>query len=130
MLKVLCIALHLCTTISGSPYTIDGDTISFDSVHVRIFGLDAEETYETHGMEARLGLFRLVQVSDVTCNLTGERSHERYIGRCYNKDGDIAAQMIAQGLALDCPRYSGGVYRKYETEWARLKLAAKSYCWR
>jgi endonuclease YncB( thermonuclease family) len=41
---------------------------------------------------------------------------------------DIARVLITQGFALDCARYSGGRYRKYEPVGIRDRLAQKPYC--
>jgi endonuclease YncB( thermonuclease family) len=41
---------------------------------------------------------------------------------------DIGASVIAAGLALDCPRYSGGRYAEYEIEGAAAKIKLPKYC--
>jgi hypothetical protein len=47
---------------------------------------------------------------------------------CYLDDGtDIGAAIITEGLARDCPRYSGGRYEVYETEKSRT-LPLPGYC--
>jgi endonuclease YncB( thermonuclease family) len=44
----------------------------------------------------------------VYCDLTGEKTYDRYVGVCYTDSKDIGAAVIAAGHALDCCRYSGG----------------------
>ena len=127
MFKGICIALHLCSTISGHGYAIDGDTIVVEGYHVRISGLDAEELNEPHGLEAKYAMIRLLH-GTIRCELTGDRSYNRYVGTCFNDSGDLASQMAANGAALDCARYSGGKYRQYEPSNIRLKLVQKPYC--
>jgi hypothetical protein len=35
---------------------------------------------------------------------------------------------VQEGHALDCARYSGGRYRKFETRAARSKINRANYC--
>lgn len=127
MLKSLCFALRICSALSGHAYALDGDTIEISGYHIRIAGLDAEELNEPHGLEAKSAMISLLH-GVIKCNLGGLRSHGRFVGTCYNDSGDIAAQMIAGGAALDCARYSGGKYRQYEPAGIRQKLIQKTYC--
>lgn len=128
MLKMLCISLHLCSTLSGEAIIIDGDTISVERIHVRIQGIDAEELYEKHGKYARDGMNILLRDAKVTCHLNGERSYNRYIGTCYVEGHDVAQDMVTFGYALDCAHYSNGRYRQYEPGNIRLYLSQKPYC--
>ena len=64
----------------------------------------------------------------MTCRLNGEKSYDRYIGICYVGEYDLAASVIATGNALDCARYSGGRYRKFETPDARRFIQQAPYC--
>jgi micrococcal nuclease len=119
--------------IHGVPRVLDGDTIIVSGLHVRLNGIDAEEVSnppEPHGVAARAGMQSIVGIgAPVRCVLNGNRSHERYIGTCFNMRGrDIAAELIRMGLALDCARYSGGRYRFLEPAGARLRLRQKPYC--
>jgi micrococcal nuclease len=119
--------------IQGVPRVLDGDTIVVSGLHVRLNGLDAEEVSnppEPHGAAAQAGMQSIVGIgAPVRCVLNGDRSHERYIGTCFNMRGqDIAAELIRLGLALDCARYSGGRYRFLEPAGARLLLRQKPYC--
>ena len=44
--------------------------------------------------------------SELTCRLTGERTHRREVGYCVTADGvDIGQAIIAAGAALACPRF-------------------------
>jgi endonuclease YncB( thermonuclease family) len=128
MLKSLCIALHLCSTVSGHARVIDGDTIVVEGIHVRIFGLDAEELNESFGKIAKGYMEYLTRNQEVACKLTGDRSYDRYIGVCAISGSDLAKNMVAAGMALDCARYSGGRYRQYELPKAREFLIQKGYC--
>jgi micrococcal nuclease len=58
----------------------------------------------------------LVQGRTLRCQLNGERTYDRCVGVCYLDGNDIAAEMVAAGLARDCPRFSGGRYRDIEAQ--------------
>ena len=52
--------------------------------------------------------------------LTGDKTHDRWVGTCYtSSDEDIGVLAIQAGQARDCPRYSGGKYRQFETQESR-----------
>ncbi|WP_238547767.1 thermonuclease family protein [Meridianimarinicoccus roseus] len=104
------------------------DTIEVRGVPVRLNGLDGPETSTRAGRNARNFMVRLVRGKTVTCQLTGARTYDRWVGTCYLDGTDIAAIAVANGHALDCARYSGGRYRQYETPAARSRLARARYC--
>jgi len=41
------------------------------------------------------------------------KMNERFIAVCYLDERDLGATIIANELALDCPRYSGGQFAEY-----------------
>jgi micrococcal nuclease len=114
----------------GVPRIIDGDTVAVNGITVRLNGIDAEEMGEPHGAAARAALQAAVGIgSPISCVLDGSRTHGREVGVCRNARGDdIAAVVIAQGLALDCAHYSRGRYRRLEPGGARRVLIQKPYC--
>lgn len=120
----------LCAVLQGSPYVVDGDTLRFVSQSVRLFGLDAEERNEPNGPIAAAGLRRIVaSTAYIRCVPTGATTYRRVVAQCYTAEGqDVAALMVSQGLALDCPRYSRGAYSQYEPKGVRGRLAPKAYC--
>ena len=103
----------------------DGDTVEVGGVAVRLNGLHAPELDEAGGPEAAAFMVELVMGQDVTCDLTGERSHDRLIGVCFLDGRDIAAELIAAGLGRDCARYSGG---RYATIDRRPDMPLPDYC--
>ncbi|WP_254683734.1 thermonuclease family protein [Ruegeria sp. AD91A] len=115
-------------TIEGKARAIDGDTILVAGVKVRLNGVDAMELGTQAGQQAKAATSKIVHRKNVTCELNGERSYDRMIGVCYANSEDVAAVLIANGYALDCARYSGGRYKKYETRAARSRLAQANYC--
>ena len=50
------------------------------------------------------------------CELNGERTHDRCVGVCYLNGEDVGEAMVRQGLARDCPRFSGGRYVEAEVQ--------------
>ena len=125
-----CSAFLLCSMVQGQPTVIDGDTLRFGRETVRIFGIDAEERNETNGPRAKEALQRLVTESGyVRCQPTGDTTHGRSVARCYVSIGhDVAAILVSWGVVLDCARYSGGVYRRFEPAGVRSRLTQKPYC--
>jgi endonuclease YncB( thermonuclease family) len=61
-------------------------------------------------------MVELVEGRTLRCELNGERTGDRCVGVCYLEGADIAAKMVAAGLARDCPRFSGGRYREAELQ--------------
>lgn len=111
-------------SLAGPAYTIDGDTISINYVHIRLYGIDAEELSEPNGLAAKQHMEQLTRGRIVTCTPTGERSYDRLVAVC----GDLNERMVADGMALDCARYSHGLYRRLEPVGVRSRLIQKGYC--
>ncbi len=128
MLKSVCVALRLCAAMSGNAIVTDGDTIRVDGVAIRLWGLDCEELAEPHGRAAADAMREITNGATVKCELTGAKSYDRMVGTCYANGNDVAELMVRRGLCLDCARYSGGAYRKFEPADARTRLIQKPYC--
>ena len=123
----------------------DGDTIEVAVVPVRLWGIHAPERNEPGGLVASRVMMALVGQHHVRCQLTGEESYDRAIGRCWiasnpllitqpeNAPGpddiyDLAGIMILLGLARDCPHFSHGYYAKLEQPWVSEEMPLPSYC--
>jgi endonuclease YncB( thermonuclease family) len=119
--------------LHGRVHVIDGDTIVVGGIHVRLQGIAAPEVPhhgklgEAGGAEARDYLEALAEGRIAVCDLTGERTHSREVGVCRVGGRDVAEQVIAAGLARDCPRYSKGRYAAAEPAAAHL-LPFPAYC--
>ena len=92
----------------------DGDTIVVGSMPIRLNGLAAPEGDEPGGAAATHAMIELVQGHTIRCELDGERTHDRCVGVCYLNGADVAEVMVREGLARDCPRFSGGRYAEAE----------------
>lgn len=117
------------STISGRVTKVrDVDTIVVAGTPIRLNGIDGPEISTRVGKEAKYFMQRLVGGKVVKCDLTGERTYDRWVGVCYLEGQDIGAIAISSGMALDCARYSGGRYRNLETRAARSKIRRAGYC--
>ena len=70
----------------------------------------------------------LVDGKHVRCQLNGKKTYDRFVGVCYLGERDIGAAVIEAGLALDCPRFSGGRYAEIERVAARRAIKLPKYC--
>lgn len=117
------------STLTGTVTKVrDGDTIEVDRIPIRLNGVSAPEMNEPLGPQSKAFMADLVMGKRVRCELNGEKTHDRFVGTCYLDGQDIGASVIAAGLALDCPRYSGGRYAEYEVEGAVAKIKLPRYC--
>ena len=106
----------------------DGDTIEVGKIPIRLNGVSALELKEKLGPQSKQFMLDLVNGKPVRCELNGEKTYDRFVGTCYLGDRDNGAAAIEVGLALDCPRFSGGRYKAVETEAARSRIKLPGYC--
>ena len=106
----------------------DADTIEVRGVPIRFDGVDAPDKDQRGFVEGKEWMKLNYGNRMVRCVLTGAKTYDRYVGTCYGSKGEnISAAVIGAGWARDCPRYSGGKYRKYETARSR-SVPMKGYC--
>ena len=103
-------------------------TIVVNGTPVRLQGVDAPELKYRSEKNAKRWMVNYLSGTAISCDLTGKRTYDRYVGVCYADGVDIGAAVIAAGHALDCRRYSGGRYAKYKTAAARSRLRRAGYC--
>lgn len=102
---------------------IDGDTIVIQSVHFRLFGIDAPELEHPYGQTAKQALISLCKGRQVRAEVHDIDVHGRIVARCFLDDGrDLSAEMVKAGLAIDWPKFSGGRYSPLEVAGVRKKL--------
>ena len=106
----------------------DGDTIEVEGQPIRIQGLHAPETNTEAGREAERFVVTMLSGRPITCFLSGEETFDRKVGVCFANGQDIAARVIAAGLGLDCPAFSGGRYAPLETVRAEVLGELPGYC--
>ena len=110
-------------TLIGSAYVVDGDTIVIQKTQIRLFGVDAPEMNHPYGKKAKWALVSLCKGQKVTAEILSVDGHGRTVAKCCLDDGrDLSAEMVKLGLAIDWPKFSGGVYASMELPDVRKKL--------
>lgn len=93
------------TEITGLTRVRDGDTLVVGGQPVRLRGLHCPELGRTSGERARRAIAELIEGRPIMCELSGERTYDRMVGRCYAGGVDLAAELIRNGYCARCPRY-------------------------
>ncbi len=115
-LQITSLAAENITISRQTIYVIDGDTIILKgNIRIRLIGLHVPELDTSAGQAAKLFLTKFLTGKKTVCRLSGKKSYDRYLGRCYFNQLDIAAVIIKNGHGRDCPRYSNYRYRQFET---------------
>ena len=112
--------------VVGRAHVLDGDSIAVAGVPIRVWGIDAPEwrqrcrsndgRFYRCGRLAFRALVRRLQSAPVRCVPRTRDAFGRVVATCYEGQDDVARWMVARGLALDWPRYSGGAYADAEAE--------------
>lgn len=109
--------------ISGPARVVDGDTIMINKKSIRLFGIDAPEMNHPYGQKAKWALVNLCKGQTIRSEITETDAHGRSVGKCSLPDGrDLSAEMVKLGLAIDWPKFSGGIYEALEVPGVRKKL--------
>lgn len=109
--------------LQGPAYVVDGDTIRICKTQIRLFGIDAPEMNHPYGKKAKWTMVGLCKGHSVRAEILEFDAHGRTVARCYLPDGrDLSAEMVKLGLAIDWPKYSGGVYSHLEVPGVRRRL--------
>lgn len=113
----------LGTQISGKAYVIDGDTIDIRGDRLRLFGIDAPEMDHPYGRKSKSAMIALCKGKTIHAVVTDVDDYGRLVAKCTRADGmDLSAELVRQGLALDWPKFSGGVYAHLEAADARKRM--------
>lgn len=96
------------------PVVIDGDTLKFGTVRVRLYGIDAPETKQTcdegawpAGRLATEKLREIIGDRPVRCEqVDWDSRYGRPVSRCLAGDTDVSAAMVQAGMAWAFVRYS------------------------
>ncbi len=110
-------------TLHGRAYVVDGDTVVIEKTQIRLFGVDAPEMNHPYGKNAKWALVALCKGQTIRAEITATDTHGRTVAKCYLQDGrDLSAEMVKLGLAIDWPKFSGGIYGGMEVSGVRKKL--------
>ena len=102
-------------TLSGQARIIDGDTFVIAGERIRLDGIDAPETRQTCtrngrrwacGKAATRAVRQLVGRNQVRCEISGRDKYGRAIAACFAAGRDLQQELVRQGLALACRKYS------------------------
>lgn len=109
-------AKEMPATISGTPMVLDGDTLDFDGLRVRIFGIDAFEKDQLCessdgarygcGQFSRQSMLSAIDGSVVTCARRDVDKYGRMVAVCRGRSGDLAERVVKDGYALAYRHYS------------------------
>ncbi len=104
----------------------DGDTCTFrvfgKRFKARIAGIDAPELKQPYGPAARNALSDILsRAKQIKLECRG-KSYDRKVCAIKADGQDVAAMLVARGLAHDAPQYSKGKYRDAESLGRRKKL--------
>ncbi|MCV0394358.1 MAG: thermonuclease family protein [Rhizobiaceae bacterium] len=123
--------------VSGRAAVVDGDTLEIRNQRIRLNGVDAPESDQLCqddrnnpyrcGAEAAAFLDKILAESrPAKCEFVDRDQYDRMVADCFRADGqNVAAMLVANGHALDWPRYSHG---RYASDQKRAQ-AAKQGVW-
>ncbi|WP_170985022.1 thermonuclease family protein [Roseomonas sp. AR75] len=102
--------------LQGQARVIDGDTLVLEGARIRLHGIDAPElrqrceaddgTVWPCGRHAAAMLAAMTEAAQLTCEGRRQDRYRRLVAICAASGLDVAAQMVADGLAVAARRYS------------------------
>ena len=115
------------STVSGTPFVIDGDTLRFGTVHVRLWGIDAPEKHQSCGsdpcgLQATDAMRRLIGSDTVRCSQRDIDRYKRVVATCSAGGRDLGSAMVSAGMAVDYEHYS---HRAYHAEQEQARNARR-----
>ena len=129
VISVIAIGVQSAEAISGKPRIVDGDSLKFGSVAVRLHGIDAPERDQLCsrnsqewrcGFEATAALAALVENHWVDCSEIDKDRYGRIIAVC-SIGGPLGVElnreMVATGWAI--------AYRRYSTDYVTEEMEAQ-----
>ena len=90
-------------------YVRDGDTLEIENIPVRLAALDCPENNTPEGRYATK-IAKQFEGSQASCELTGAKSYDRFVGYCSINGEDYGEILISQSACR--------VWRKYDV-WKR-----------
>lgn len=109
--------------LQGRAYVVDGDTITIKKTQIRLYGIDAPELEHPYGQMSKWAMVKLCKGHIIRAEIAEQDAYGRTVAKCFLPDGrDLSAELVKLGLAIDWPKYSGGVYSPLEVPDVRKKL--------
>lgn len=114
------LALEKGDTITGTVERVhDGDGPIINGAMVRLWGIDTPELKQEpreHGKAAKETLEALALGKTVSCKVRAIDRYDRPVGRCFDGDMDINAEMVRSGYAWNNWEYARDYYAEEEEE--------------
>ena len=139
-ISVIAVGIQDAEAISGKPRVVDGDSLNFGPVAVRLHGIDAPERDQVcsrngHewrcGFEATAALAALVENHWVDCSEIDKDRYGRIIAVCSiggQLGVELNREMVATGWAIAYRRYSTDyVIEEMEAQKSRLGIWSGSF---
>ncbi|MFD2262557.1 thermonuclease family protein [Lacibacterium aquatile] len=98
-------------SVDGFPEVVDSNVVRIDANAVRLKGIAVPKASTPDGLNARGWLHRRIQNRRTYCHFEPNPAVTLNIGTCEIEGLDLSALMVEAGVALDCPKESGGRYR-------------------
>ncbi len=115
--------LPTTSILYGPAFVVDGDTLVIQKTQIRLFGVDAPELDHPYGQHAKAALINLCKGKAIRAEIAAQDAHGRTVAKCFLPDGgDLSAEMVKLGLAIDWPKFSNGKYGSMEVPGVRKKL--------
>ncbi len=115
---VFIVAPAAADTLIGRPTVTDGDTFRFQSgIRVRLFGVDTPEKNQKCeradacypcGRDAAAFVREFIGSNDLVCELTGEKTYDRYVAICSVGKKDLGEAIIASGWGFPYRQFLKG----------------------
>lgn len=118
----------LLAALQGEAYVADGQTLVIAGTPLQLDGIDVPERRSAAGQAARAAVQSIVDGHTVLCRSGGDRHGMTILATCTYDGRDLAAELVARGLALDCAAMSEGRYRALEPEGVRDLLVQSPHC--
>src|SRR6201987_727573 len=116
----------LADDLTGQASVIDGDTIEIHGTRIRLWGIDAPESTQLCrgedslqyrcGAKAANDLDVFIARRPVSCTPISLDQYGRIVATCTVDGTDLGQWLVSNGLALDWPNYSHGMYDKIQRE--------------
>jgi endonuclease YncB( thermonuclease family) len=116
----------LAADLTGQASVIDGDTIEIHGTRIRLWGIDAPESTQLCrnedslqyrcGAKAANALDVFIARRPISCTPISQDQYGRTVATCTAESTDLGEWLVSNGLALDWPNYSKGMYDKIQRE--------------
>src|ERR1700751_5102669 len=120
------IAPVLADDLTGQASLIDGDPLEIYSTRIRLWGIDAPESTQLCrgedslqyrcGAKAANDLDAFIACRPVSCTPISLDQYGRTVATCSVGGTDLGQWLVSNGLALDWPNYSRGMYGAVQEE--------------